>query len=59
MLRDYPRSLVVPEALFLLADVNLHEGKRAEAVTLLRRLSDEYGYTDFGRRAAQRLRAQR
>ena len=59
VLRDYPRSLVVPEALFLLADVNLHEGKRAEAVTLLRRLSDEYGYTDFGRRAAQRLRAQR
>jgi outer membrane protein assembly factor BamD len=59
VLRDYPRSLVVPEALFLLAEVNFHEGRRAEAVTLLRRLSDEYGYTDFGRRAAQRLRAQR
>lgn len=59
VLKDYPRSLVVPEALYLLAEVNLHEGKNAEAVQLLRRLSDEYGYTDFGRRALQRLRAQR
>jgi len=59
VLRDYPRSLVVPEALFLLAEVNFYEGKQADAIKLLRRLSDEYGYTDFGRRAAQRLRAQR
>ena len=59
VLRDYPRSLVVPEALFLLAEVNFHEGKNPEALQLLRRLSAEYGYTDFGRRAAQRLRAQR
>ncbi len=59
VLRDYPRSLVVPEALYLLAEVNFYEGKNADAVRLLRRLSDEYGYTDFGRRAAQRLRAQR
>lgn len=59
VLRDYPRSLVVPEALFLLAEVNFHEGKTPEALRLLRRLSAEYGYTDFGRRAAQRLRAQR
>jgi TolA-binding protein len=49
----------VPEALFLLAEVNFYEGKQADAIKLLRRLSDEYGYTDFGRRAAQRLRAQR
>jgi outer membrane protein assembly factor BamD len=59
VLRDYPRSLVVPVALFLLAEVNFYEGKQADAIKLLRRLSDEYGYTDFGRRAAQRLRAQR
>jgi outer membrane protein assembly factor BamD len=59
VLRDYPRSLVVPEALYLLAEVNFYEGKNAEAVQLLRRLSDEYGYTDFGRRAVQRLRAAR
>ena len=59
VLKNYPRSLVIPEALYLLAEVNFYEGKNAEAVQLLRRLSDEYGYTDFGRRAGQRLRAQR
>ena len=59
VLREYPRALVVPEALFLLAEVNFSEGKDAAAVELLRRLSREYGFTDFGRRAAQRLRAQR
>ncbi len=59
VLRDYPRALVVPEALYLLAEVNMSEGRNAEAVKLLRRLSEEYGYTDFGRRAIQRLRAQR
>jgi outer membrane protein assembly factor BamD len=59
VLKNYPRALVVPEALFLLAEVNFKEGKNADAVQLLRRLSDEYGYTDFGRRAALRLRAQR
>ncbi|MEK7702248.1 MAG: outer membrane protein assembly factor BamD [candidate division NC10 bacterium] len=59
VLKEYPRTLVVPEALFMLADVNLHEGKNAEAVQLLRRLSEEYGHTEFGRRAVQRLRAQR
>jgi outer membrane protein assembly factor BamD len=59
VLRDYPRALVVPEALYLLAEVNFYEGKNAEAVKLLRRLSEEYGYTDFGRRALQRLRAQK
>src|SRR3990170_1679811 len=59
VLKEYPRTLVIPEALFMLAEVNFHEGKNAEAVQLLRRLSEEYGYTEFGRRAVQRLRAQR
>jgi len=59
VLREYPRTLVIPEALFLLAEVNLYEGKNAEATRLLRRLSEEYDYTEFGRRAAQRLSAQR
>lgn len=59
VLKEYPRALVVPEALYLLAEVNFHEGKNAEAIALLRRLSEDYGYTDFGRRAAQRLRAQK
>jgi len=59
VLTDYPRTLVVPEAMFLLADISMREGKADEGRALLRRLEAEYGYTDFGRRAAARLRAQR
>ena len=59
VLKGYPRTLVIPETLYLLADVNFYEGKNAEAVDLLRLLSSEYGYTEWGRRAAQRLRAQK
>src|SRR3989449_6317731 len=58
-LKSYPRPRGIPETLYLLADVNFYEGKTAEALDLLRRLSSEYGYTEWGRRAAQRLRAQR
>jgi outer membrane protein assembly factor BamD len=59
VLRDYPRTLVVPETLYLLAEVNMREGKNAEAVELLRRLATEFQYTEWGRRATQRLQAQR
>jgi outer membrane protein assembly factor BamD len=59
VLKEYPRTLVVPEAMWLLAEVNLREGKRPEALDLLRRLAAEYPHTDFGRRAASRLSAQR
>src|SRR5215467_13226815 len=59
VLKDYPRTHVVPETLFLLAEVNFYEGKVAEGNDLLRRLSGEYGYTEWGRRANARLRAQR
>lgn len=59
VIRDYPRTLVIPEALWLLAEVNLREGKEAAATELLRRLETEYPYTDFGQRAVQRLQAQR
>jgi outer membrane protein assembly factor BamD len=59
VLKDYPRTLVVPETLFLLADLNFHEGKNGEAVDLLRRLASEFPHTEWGRRATQRLRAQR
>jgi outer membrane protein assembly factor BamD len=59
VLKEYPRTLVVPEAMFMLAEISFREGKTDEAVSLLRRLETEYGYTDFGRRAAVRLRAQR
>jgi outer membrane protein assembly factor BamD len=59
VLREYPRTLVVPETLFLLAEVNFYEGKVAEGNDLLRRLSVDYGFTEWGRRANARLRAQR
>ncbi len=59
VLKEYPRTLVYPEALWLLAEVALREGKPEEARELLNRLAAEYPYTDFGRRAAQRLAAQR
>jgi outer membrane protein assembly factor BamD len=59
ILKEYPRTLVVPETLWLLAEVNMREGKAGEATELLQRLAAEYSYTDYGRRAAQRLRAQR
>jgi outer membrane protein assembly factor BamD len=59
VLKEYPRTLVVPETLFLLAEVNFHEGKVAEGNELLRRLATEYGFTEWGKRASARLRVQR
>ncbi|MBI4591777.1 MAG: outer membrane protein assembly factor BamD [Candidatus Rokubacteria bacterium] len=56
ILRDYPRTLVVPETLFLLAEVNAKEGLADEATQTFRRLAEEYPYTEWGRRAAQRLK---
>src|SRR5438034_11368491 len=34
VLKRYPRTLVIPEALYLLAEVNFYEGKNAEAADL-------------------------
>ena len=59
VLKEYPRTLVVPEALWLLAEVNYREGRDSAGRELLLRLADEYPYTEFGRRAGARLRAQR
>jgi outer membrane protein assembly factor BamD len=59
VLKEYPRTLVVPEALWLLAEVNFREGRDAAARELLFKLADEYSYTEFGRRAGARLRAQK
>src|SRR5258705_368096 len=59
VLKDYPRTFVIPETLFLLAEVNFYEGKVTEGNELFRRLSAEYGYTEWGGRANARLRAQR
>ena len=59
VIKEYPRAPVMPEALFLLADVNFSEGRNADAIALLRQVATEYGYTEWGKRAAQRLRVQR
>jgi outer membrane protein assembly factor BamD len=55
VLKDYSRTGVIPETLFLLAEVNFYEGKTAEAIELLRRLSVDYDFTEWGRRGKQRL----
>ena len=55
VLKDYPRSLVVPEALFRLADINAREGRVDESQKLFRQLADQYPYTEWGRRASLRL----
>ncbi len=55
ILKDFPRTLVVPETLFLLAEVNAREGLADEATKTFRRLVEEYPYTEWGRRATQRL----
>lgn len=59
VLKEYPRTLVIPETLYVLAEVNFSEGRTQEGTELLRQLASEYGFTEWGRRAVQRLRAQR
>lgn len=59
LLKEYPRTLVVPEALFLMAEIHRREGRPDQAQRLLQRLADEYSYTEWGRRAARQLAAQR
>jgi outer membrane protein assembly factor BamD len=57
VLKNYPRSLVIPEAMYRLADINAREGKTDEAQQLFKKLSAEYPYTEWGRRAGLRLQA--
>jgi outer membrane protein assembly factor BamD len=59
VLKEYPRTLVIPETLYTLAEVYTAEGRNREAVELLRQLAADYGFTEWGKRAVQRLRAQR
>lgn len=59
VIKEYPRAPVIPEALSLLADVNFSQGRDREAVDLLRQLANDYSYTEWGKRAEQRLRAQK
>ena len=58
VLKEYPRTLVIPETLYTLADVNFAEGKsqgRRRAAPPAR--LGLFAITEWGRRAAQRLRA--
>ena len=59
VLKEYPRTLVIPETLFTLAEVNFAEGKKREGTELLRQLASDYSFTEWGKRAVQRLREQR
>ena len=59
VLKEYPRTLVIPETLYVLADVNFSEGKTREGLDLLRQLASDYSFTEWGRRAAERLRAEK
>jgi len=56
VIKEYPRTLVIPEALYRLAEVYQAEGRSTDAVDAFRRVADEYSYTEWGRRATQRLR---
>jgi outer membrane protein assembly factor BamD len=57
LIRDYPRTLVIPEALYRLGEVYAGEGRAQDAQEVFRRAAEEYPYTEWGRRAQQRLRA--
>jgi outer membrane protein assembly factor BamD len=56
VIKDYPRTLVIPEALFRLGEVYANEGRTQEAQDAFRRAASEYSYTEWGRRASQRLK---
>jgi len=56
VIKDYPRTLVIPEALYRLGEVYTTDGRTQDALETFRRLADEYSYTEWGRRAAQRVR---
>ncbi len=55
LLKDYAGTLVVPEALYLLAEIEVQEGQTDEATRTFRRVADGYPYTEWGRRAEERL----
>jgi len=56
LVKDYPRTLVIPEALYRLGEVYAVEGRTREAQDTYRRVANEYSYTEWGKRALQQLR---
>jgi outer membrane protein assembly factor BamD len=57
VVKDYARTLVIPEALYRLGEVYAGEGRARDAQDTFRRVVAEYSYTEWGRRAAQQLKA--
>ncbi len=55
VVKEYPRTLVIPEALYRLGEVYSGDGRPEDSQRLFRQVADEYPYTDWGKRAAQRL----
>jgi outer membrane protein assembly factor BamD len=55
ILKEYPRTLVVPETLYLLGEILTAQGKSAEAQRAYRQLAEQYPHTEWGRRASLRL----
>jgi outer membrane protein assembly factor BamD len=55
VVKEYPRTLVIPEALFRLAEVYSGDGRGEDSQRMYRQVADEYPYTEWGKRAAQRL----
>ena len=56
VIKNYPRTLVIPEALYRLGEVYAADGRTQEATDAFRKCAADYGYTEWGRRAAQRLK---
>jgi TolA-binding protein len=46
---------VIPEALYRLGEVYSGDGRPEDSQRMFRQVADEYPYTEWGRRAAQRL----
>jgi outer membrane protein assembly factor BamD len=55
VIKEYPRTLVIPETLYRLGEVYSVEGRPEDSQKMFRQVADEYPYTEWGRRAAQRL----
>src|SRR6266581_2465868 len=49
VIKNYPRTLVIPEALYRLGEVYTGDGRVQEARETFRRLATEFSYTEWGR----------
>jgi len=58
ILKDYPRAMVIPQTLYLKGDALFRLGQREEAAKAIRRLVEEFGHTEWARRAHRRFAGQ-